>query len=99
MSSDSQYVKSTKEGYHWNLYTYKPQGRPGYAMAVEGVLENVEGGAFQSFTYVMFKNRQVMVPVVGRMTVKNRNAALYALWCKMHEDKLIADTEELKPVA
>ncbi|QDJ96216.1 hypothetical protein Xoosp13_29 [Xanthomonas phage Xoo-sp13] len=95
--SDSQYVKSTAENKHWNLYTYKPQGRPGYAFACEGELENVDS-KFQSFTFEMFSNRTVKEDIPGRMTVKARNAALQSLFTKMQEAGLIAEGETLKPV-
>jgi hypothetical protein len=99
MSSDSQYVKSTKEGYHWNLYTHMPQGRPGYAVAVEGKVEMHNGGAIRSFETVIFQDRQIRHDIPGRMTTKSRNAALQALWDKMQEAGLIDKAETLKPVA
>ncbi len=99
MSSDSQYVKSTKEGYHWNIYTYKPQGRPGYAMAVEGKVEHHNDGSIRSFETVIFQDRQIRENIDGRMTAKNRNAALQRLWDKMQEAKLIDKDETLTPVA
>ncbi len=97
--SDNQYIKSTKPGYHWNFYTHKPQGRPGYAMAVEGKVEVREGGRISSFETVIFQDRQVRRDIAGRMTTKNRNAALQALWDKMQADGLIDKGETLKTVA
>lgn len=96
--SDSQYIKSTTPGKHWNMYTYKPQGRPGYAMAVEGEVEEHSRG-ISSFTTVIFQDRQIREDIPGRMTVKSRNAALQALWDKMQEAGLIDKAETLKPVA
>lgn len=98
MSSDSQYVKSTKGGYHWNLYTYKPQGHPGYAIAVEGEVEMHNDGTIHSFATVIFQDRQIRHDIQGRMTVKSRNAALQALWDKMQGADLIDKDEVLKPV-
>jgi hypothetical protein len=94
MSDGKQYIKSTKPGYHWNVYTYKPQGRPGYAVAVEGQLDNV-GTGIQSFTTVVFQDRQLRIDIMGRMTKNSRNAALQRLWDTMQEQKLVADGEKL----
>lgn len=99
MSSDSQYVKSTTPGKHWNLYTHKPQGRPGYAYAVEGEVEFHNGGRVSSFSTVLFQDRTVREDIPGRMTVKSRNAGLQRLWDRMQEAGLIAEGETLKPVA
>ena len=99
MSRDNQYVKSTKEGYHWYIYTYKPPGRPGYAAAVEGKVEHSDDGSVRLFKTVVFQDRQIRHDIPGRMTVKSRNAALQALWDKMQEAGLIDKAETLKPVA
>lgn len=95
--SDSQFVKSSAPDKHWNLYTYKPQGRPGYAFACEGTLKDVDS-KFQSFEYEMYANRNVREDIPGRMTVKSRNAALQSLFTKMQEAGLIAEGETLNPV-
>lgn len=99
MMSDNQYVKSTKPGYHWSMYTHKPQGRPGYAFAVEGKLGSHNGGSITSFETVLFQDRTVREDIPGRMTVKSRNAALQRLWDKMQDAGLIDEGETLKPVA
>ena len=94
--SDNQYIPSTKPGYHWNVYTYKPQGRPGYAVAVEGELDT--SSPFQSFTTVIFQDRQIRVDIPGRFTVKNRNQALRGLFDKLAEAKYIDPREYLANV-
>lgn len=97
--SDSQYIESTTPGKHWNVYTYKPQGRPGYAMAVEGEYKPAgDGCMFDSFSYVMFEARQIRIDIIGRMTTKSRNAALVRLLDTMVEGKLVPPGTELKTV-
>jgi hypothetical protein len=97
MSDGSQYIKSTKPGYHWSVYTYKPQGRPGYAIAVEGELDTTS--PYQGFTTVIFQDRQLRIDIMGRMTKNSRNAALQRLWDTMQEQKLVADGEQLALIA
>ncbi|BBA65163.1 predicted ORF [Xanthomonas phage XacN1] len=99
MSSDSQYIPSTQEGYHWNLYTHKPDGRPGYAMAVEGKVERREDGSVRSFETIIFQDRQVRQNIPGRMTVKNRNNGLCALFDTLVEKGYIDKRESLKTVS
>jgi hypothetical protein len=93
--SDRQYVKSATPGKHWDIYTYKPQGRPGYAYAVEGEVSD-DG---RSFSYILHQARSIREDIPGRMTTKSRNVGLQRLWDRMQEAGLIAEGETLKPVA
>ena len=97
--NDTQYIPSTTPGMTWSVYTYKPDGRPGYACASEGVYEPAgDGEQFSSFTTRLFQDRVIRMPIAGRMTVKNRNAGLKALFDKMTEDGMIPVGSELKQV-
>ncbi len=82
--SQSHYIPSVTPGHHWSIYVYKPQGRPAYACAVEGVLEDT-GTSFQSFTTMLFQSRQRRVQLNGNNTAKNRAHALAVLHADMVE--------------
>lgn len=97
--SDNQYIQSTKPGYHWNLYTYKPEGRPGYAFAQEGKVERDETGRVKSFETIIPDDRTERVNISGRMTVKARNQALKALFDKLADAECVAPDEYLKTVS
>ena len=98
--NDTQYIPSTTPGMTWSVYTYKPQGRPGYACASEGVYEPAgDGKSFSSFTTVLFQDRVIREDVQGRMTVKARNAALHRLFSRMVEAGMIPNGTELKMVS
>lgn len=96
--SDTQYIRSSTPGKHWSVYTYKPQGAPGYAYAQEGVYTHEDGDAFSSFTTELFGDRGIRENIVGRFTVKNRNAALLQLFEKMHDAGLLDPESELRVV-
>ncbi len=96
--NDTQYIPSTTPGMTWSIATYKPQGRPGYAVASEGVREEGIDGGFSSFTVRMFQDRVKREPVEGRMTVKSRNAALVRLFNRLREEKMIPEDATLRAV-
>jgi hypothetical protein len=83
------YIPSTAPGKTWNVYFYKPQGRPAYVTAVEGEYEANDNG-FSSFKFVMFQNRSVKEPITGPATDKKKKAAFDSLVAKMKADGLIA---------
>lgn len=85
--SNNTYVPSTTEGKTWSVSVYKPQGRPAYATAVEGVSKN-EGG-FHSFSFMLFEARQYNVPLGGNNTAKNRAKAFDQLRTVMVEAGVI----------
>lgn len=95
--NDTQYLPSTTPGMTWSVYTYKPDGRPGYACASEGVYEVGDNG-FNSFTTRLFQDRVIRENIPGRMTVKNRNAGLKVLIDKMTEAGMIPVGTPLKEV-
>lgn len=96
--SDTQYIPSTKPGYYWSLYTYKPQRGPGYAFAQEGKCEHDENGNVRSFETVIFEDRTARVDIPGRMTVKSRNQALRALFDKLSDAGCVKPDEYLQNV-
>lgn len=75
------YIPSTTPGKSWSIFVNKQPGRPAYAGAIEGTLEN-EGG-FQSFSFMMFQARSINVPLNGNNTAKNRAIALSTLRQKL----------------
>lgn len=68
-------------GKEFKVYVYKPAGRPAYAAAVEGKMEN------GFFTTILFdpSYRQHRVDLGGTNTLKNRQRAVHALLDDMVE--------------
>lgn len=89
--ADNIIFKSTKPGYHWKVYTHKPEGRPGYAMAQEGKLEMGDDGRVRGFVVELFTDRNVRQNIDGRFTAKNRDAAVTALV------KILTDNQFIEP--
>lgn len=92
MSDTNLYFPSTVPGKHWHVYTYKPDGRPGYATAVEGKYSVHEGHASFEVTYPT--DRILRVDIAGRMTQKAKLNAVNAAVNTLKERGLIANDAE-----
>lgn len=90
----TMYLPSTREGYHWQVSCDKMQGRPGYALAIEGKLGFREDGSPSSFQYELYgSTRSHRVPVNGRMTKGNMFGATQAMIDTMAAGGLIPREE------
>ena len=90
--TDRIYLPSTRDGKTWSIYTHKPDGRPAYAYAVEGILEQ-EDGRMRSFTTELFgSDRHVREDIPGRATAKAKEAAVARLIARMTDDGLIGES-------
>ena len=84
------YIPSATPGKVWNLSVIKPQGRPAYAAATEGVLE---GGAFTFEIHLGRGNHPATRVAIQRpVTAKRRAAALEQLKTGLSAAGLTAST-------
>lgn len=89
----TQYLRSSTPGKTWSFYAYKPQGRPAYVAATEGVLSDEHG--FTSFQTILFQDRTIRQEIPTRMTDKAKNLAAYKLYQLMRAEGLLADDARL----
>jgi hypothetical protein len=79
----------------WKLSVYKPQGRPAYATAIEGVVES--SGGVEFFTFAIHLGRSshpaARVDIIGPATKKKREAAMKVLEAQLREAGLLRDPE------
>ena len=85
------YVQSSEPGKHWNIYAYKPDGRPAYVAAYEGKLSS--GRTMLLFSFDPLTARKHTMELEGRNTAQNRATAIRALFTMMQEKGLIAEGE------
>jgi|GEM_PF-5427445 len=86
------YLPSARSGLTWQLYVYKPQGRPAYATANEGRYEVADGVTFFTSTLHLDRVRHpaTRVDIQGPATAKKKAAALEQLKQQLLEAGLIA---------
>ena len=84
--------QSSNPGKVWRLSVCKPQGRPAYATAIEGVMESHHGA--EIFTVSIYPGRPshlaARVGITGPATQKKREAAMKALEAQLREAGLLA---------
>lgn len=69
------FVRSRVEGKTWQIYSYKPQGRPAVVSACEGEVEASSTPGVVFFRTILFGDRRRTVSVAGGRATKR---ALYA---------------------
>ena len=90
-------LKSIKPGRHFRIIAYKPDRGPGYVVAMEVIIERAENGRIVSFTTEPLNPDYptVRVNVEGRMTAKNKAAALRTLIDHLTGKKMVEENQEV----
>lgn len=90
-------LKSIKPGRHFRIIAYKPDRGPGYVVAMEVIIERAENGRIVSFTTEPLNPDYptVRVNVEGRMTAKNKAAALRTLIDHLTDKKMVEGNQEV----
>ena len=90
-------LKSIKPGRHFRIIAYKPDRGPGYVVAMEVIIERAENGRIVSFTTEPLNPDYptVRVNVEGRMTAKNKAAALRTLIDHLTDKKMVEENQEV----
>lgn len=90
-------LKSIKPGRHLRIIAYKPDRGPGYVVAMEVIIERAENGRIVSFTTEPLNPDYptVRVNVEGRMTAKNKAAALRTLIDHLTDKKMVEENQEV----
>jgi hypothetical protein len=84
------YLPSSTPGKVWSIYTYKPEGRPAYASACEGVLGD---GFFTTEIHLGTPSHPATrVSIQAPATAKRKAAALEQLKIQLVEAGLAAST-------
>jgi hypothetical protein len=85
----NQYLDSTTPGMVFHVYVYKPQGRPPYAYAVEGVFTQ-HSDTMSCFSCELCAARTHRVNLKGNNTAKNAAVAMVQLTSELREKGWIA---------
>ena len=90
-------LKSIKPGRHFRIMAYKPDRGPGYVVATEVIIERAENGRIVAFATELFNPDYptVRVNVEGRMTAKNKAAALRTLIDHLTDKKMVEENQEV----
>jgi hypothetical protein len=72
-------------GMYWEISYFKPEGKPGRFVAVEGIAKPIEGDAGYTFQYDPFGCRRVVKQLEGRASKAKLQAAYRALVADMRE--------------
>ena len=98
LNPPKNYIPSTTAGKVWDLCVLKPQGRPAYASAIEGVLTHEDHVTIFTFEIHMGRGNHpaTRVNIQAPATAKRKAAALEQLKTQLVEAGLAASTE---PVA
>ena len=87
----ARFIPSSRSGKTWSVSFFKPQGRPGYASAIEGEYEPYDGGHTFRFALFSAETRSFKKTVDGVCTAKKKAAAVEALIASLKEQGLLAD--------
>ena len=90
-------LKSIKPGRHFRIIAYKPDRGQGYVVATEVIIERAENGRIVAFATELFNPDYptVRVNVEGRMTAKNKAAALRTLIDHLTDKKMVEENQEV----
>ena len=90
-------LKSIKPGRHFRIQSYKPQRGNGYVVATEVVINRDENGRITGFTTELFSADypSVRSMVEGRMTAKNKAAALRKVIDHLTENAMVEPHQEV----
>ena len=91
------FLKSIKPGRHFRIMAYKPDRGQGYVVAMEVIIERAENGRIVSYSTELFNPDYptVHVNVEGRMTAKNKAAALRTLIDHLTDKKMVEENQEV----
>ena len=90
-------LKSIKPGRHFRIYAHKPVRGQGYIFASEVIIERDDTGRIVSYTSNLFDPDYptVRVMVEGRMTAKNKAAALRGVIDHLTNNNMVEPNQEV----
>lgn len=91
------HLKSIKPGRHFRIQAFKPDRRQGYVSAQEVVLERNAEGRITGYTFEVYNPDYpfVRAMVEGRMTAKNKAAALRKLIDHLTDNAMVEAHQEV----